>query len=47
MPEMRERLTVAGAEPAATLATELAAFLKAESEKWRQVAKQAGIYQSQ
>ena len=43
---MRERLTAAGAEPAATTPAELAAFLKSEWDKWLRVTQQAGIYQS-
>ena len=45
--DMREKLSAAGAEPAGTSPTELAAFLKSESDKWQRVTKQAGIYQSQ
>jgi tripartite-type tricarboxylate transporter receptor subunit TctC len=46
-PELRERLSAAGAEPAATTPTELAAFLKSESEKWGRVVRQAGLQYSQ
>jgi tripartite-type tricarboxylate transporter receptor subunit TctC len=46
-PDMREKLSAAGAEPAATSPAELAAFLKSESEKWARVVRQAGIQHSQ
>lgn len=46
-PEMRERLSAAGAEPVATSPTELAAFLRSEFDKWSRVVKQAGLEQSQ
>jgi tripartite-type tricarboxylate transporter receptor subunit TctC len=45
--ELRERLTAAGAEPAATSPAEFTAFLKTESEKWSRVVEQAGIKHSQ
>jgi tripartite-type tricarboxylate transporter receptor subunit TctC len=45
--ELRERLSAAGAEPAATSPQEFAAFLKSESEKWARVVQQAGIQHSQ
>ena len=44
--DMRERLSAAGAEPAGTSPTELAAFLKSESEKWGRVVRQAGLLHS-
>lgn len=46
-PEVRERLSSLGAEPAGTTAEEFAGFLKAETEKWARVAREAGIYHSQ
>jgi tripartite-type tricarboxylate transporter receptor subunit TctC len=46
-PELRERLTAAGAEPAATTPAEFAAFIRSESEKWSRVVQQAGIQHSQ
>jgi tripartite-type tricarboxylate transporter receptor subunit TctC len=46
-PDMREKLSAAGAEPVGSSPTELAAFMKAESDKWLRVTQQAGIYQSQ
>lgn len=46
-PDMKEKLTAAGAEPAATSPTELAQFLRTEWDKWLRVSKLAGIYQSQ
>jgi len=46
-PELRERLSALGAEPAGTTPEQFAAFLKSEMEKWARVAKAAGIYQSQ
>src|SRR6185295_6192289 len=46
-PDMREKLTAAGAEPVGSTPVQLAAFLKSESDKWARVVKQAGIYQSQ
>jgi tripartite-type tricarboxylate transporter receptor subunit TctC len=45
--EMRERLTAAGAEPAATSPEQFAAFIKSESDKWSRVVQQAGIEHSQ
>jgi tripartite-type tricarboxylate transporter receptor subunit TctC len=45
--ELRERLTAAGAEPAATSPAEFTAFLKSESEKWSRVVDQAGIRNTQ
>lgn len=46
-PELRERLSVIGAEPVASTPEQFTAFLKSETEKWLQVVKAAGIYQSQ
>lgn len=46
-PDIRERLSTAGAEPAATTVTQFASFVKTEYEKWGKVVKQAGIYHSQ
>jgi tripartite-type tricarboxylate transporter receptor subunit TctC len=45
--ELRERLTAAGAEPAPGTPSELAAFLKSESEKWGRVVRQAGLQNTQ
>ncbi|MGH8621663.1 MAG: Bug family tripartite tricarboxylate transporter substrate binding protein [Burkholderiales bacterium] len=46
-PELRDRLSALGAEPAGTTPDQFAAFLKSETEKWQRVSKAAGIYQSQ
>lgn len=46
-PDLKERLTAAGAEPAGTSPSEFAAFLKSESDKWSRVVEQAGIKNSQ
>ena len=46
-PELRDRLSAIGAEPAGTTQEQFAAFLKSETEKWMTVVKAAGIYQSQ
>ena len=46
-PDMREKLSAAGAEPVGSSPAELAAFMKSESDKWLRVTQQAGIYQSQ
>lgn len=46
-PELRERLSAIGAEPVGSTPEQFAALLKSETEKWRQVVKAAGIYQSQ
>ncbi len=45
--ELRERLSAAGAEPAATSPQAFAMFLKSESEKWARVVEQAGLTHSQ
>jgi tripartite-type tricarboxylate transporter receptor subunit TctC len=46
-PDIREKLSAAGAEPAGSTVAQFAAFVKAEHEKWGKVVKQAGIYHSQ
>lgn len=46
-PELRDRLSALGAEPAGTTPEQFAAFLRSETEKWQRVTKAAGIYQSQ
>ena len=46
-PELRERLSALGAEPAGTTPEQFSAFLSSEMAKWARVAKAAGIYQSQ
>ena len=46
-PDMRERLSAAGAEPAATSPAEFAAFIKSEFDKWARVVQQAGLQHSQ
>lgn len=46
-PELRNRLSVIGAEPAGTTPEQFAAFMRAETEKWGRVAKVAGVYKSQ
>ena len=46
-PDIREKLSAAGAEPVGSTAQQLASFVKAEYEKWGKVVKQAGIYHSQ
>jgi tripartite-type tricarboxylate transporter receptor subunit TctC len=46
-PDLRDRLSAIGAEPAGTTPEQFAAFLRSETEKWGRVAKAAGIYQSQ
>lgn len=46
-PELRERLSAIGAEPAASTPEQFAAFLKSETEKWVSVIKAAGLYRSQ
>ncbi|MFW7343357.1 tripartite tricarboxylate transporter substrate binding protein [Pollutimonas sp. H1-120] len=42
-PEMRERFTGQGAEPAATTQSQFAALMKAEDTKWQKVIKESGI----
>jgi tripartite-type tricarboxylate transporter receptor subunit TctC len=46
-PELRDRLSAIGAEPAGTTPEQFAAFMKRETEKWMRVSKAAGIYKSQ
>lgn len=46
-PELRERLSALGAEPAGTTPEQFAAFITSEMAKWARVSKAAGIYQSQ
>jgi tripartite-type tricarboxylate transporter receptor subunit TctC len=46
-PELRERLSALGAEPAGTTPEQFAAFLRSETEKWQRVSKAAGIYKTQ
>ena len=46
-PDVREKLSVAGAEPVASTTAQFASFIKAEYDKWGRVVKQAGIYRSQ
>ena len=45
--DLRERLSALGSEPTASTPEQFAAFLRSETEKWGQVAKQAGVYRSQ
>ena len=42
-PDMKERLAVDGAEPAPSTPAQFAAFIKAETEKWSKVIKNAGL----
>jgi len=46
-PELRDRLSALGAEPAGTTPEQFGTFLKSETEKWARVAKAAGVYHSQ
>jgi tripartite-type tricarboxylate transporter receptor subunit TctC len=46
-PELRDRLSAIGAEPAGTTPDQFAAFMRRETEKWLRVSKAAGIYKSQ
>jgi len=46
-PDLRDRLSAIGSEPAGTTPEQFAAFLKSETDKWARVSKAAGIYQSQ
>jgi tripartite-type tricarboxylate transporter receptor subunit TctC len=46
-PDIREKLSTIGAEPAATTTAQFAGFIKAEYEKWGRVVKQAGIHHTQ
>jgi tripartite-type tricarboxylate transporter receptor subunit TctC len=43
MPEVKEKFTADGADAAGTSPEEFARYIKAETEKWRKVAKAAGI----
>jgi tripartite-type tricarboxylate transporter receptor subunit TctC len=47
VPELRERLSALGSDPALSTPEELGAMLKAELVKWEKVAKAAQIYQTQ
>ena len=42
-PDVKERLAADGAEPAPSTPAQFAAFIKAETEKWRKVIKDAGL----
>ena len=46
-PEVREKLSAAGAEPVGSTSAQFTAFIKSEYDKWGRVVKQAGIYHSQ
>ena len=46
-PDMKDRLAADGAEPAPSTPAQFAAFIKAETEKWSKVIKQAGLAGSQ
>ena len=46
-PDIRAKLSAAGAEPVGSTVPQFASFVKAEYEKWGKVVKQAGIYHSQ
>jgi tripartite-type tricarboxylate transporter receptor subunit TctC len=43
VPEIRERALAAGAEPLANSPQEFAAFIRAETKKWAEVIKAAGV----
>ena len=43
VPEVRERALAAGAEPLANSPQEFAAFIRAETKKWSEVIKAAGV----
>lgn len=43
MPDMQQRLKTLGRQPSAMLIDQIAAFQKAEVEKWAQVIKAANI----
>jgi len=45
--DLNERLSALGADPTPTTPEQFGAFLRAETDKWARVAKQAGIYRSQ
>jgi len=46
-PDIRKKLSAAGAEPVGSTVPQFASFIKAEYDKWGKVVKQAGIYHSQ
>lgn len=46
-PDVREKLSAAGAEPVGSTSAQFTAFIKSEYDKWGRVVKQAGIYHSQ
>jgi tripartite-type tricarboxylate transporter receptor subunit TctC len=46
-PDLKDRLSAAGAEPTPTSPAEFGTFLKTESDKWERVVRQAGIRHSQ
>ena len=46
-PDIRQKLSAAGAEPVGSTVPQFASFVKAEYDKWGKVVKQAGIYHSQ
>ena len=46
-PDIREKLSAAGAEPVGSTAPQFTSFIKAEYDKWGRVVKQAGIDHSQ
>lgn len=47
IPEVRERLSALGSEPAGTTHEAFTALLKSETEKWAKVVRGAGLYHSQ
>jgi tripartite-type tricarboxylate transporter receptor subunit TctC len=46
-PDIRAKLSAAGAEPVGSTVPQFASFIKTEYDKWGKVVKQAGIYHSQ
>jgi tripartite-type tricarboxylate transporter receptor subunit TctC len=46
-PDIRAKLSAAGAEPVGSAVPQFASFIKTEYDKWGKVVKQAGIYHSQ
>jgi tripartite-type tricarboxylate transporter receptor subunit TctC len=46
-PDVREKLSAAGAEPVGSTSAQFTAFIKSEYDKWERVVKEAGIYHSQ
>ena len=46
-PDIREKLSAAGAEPVGSTVQQFASFVRVEYDKWGRVVKQAGIYHSQ